>query len=196
MIEGVKLIECKLKQLRCSIKGSLKLLDALRLSLEDKRMLHRRQGNKITDSVIGFNSIKMMYDPTLRQGFIMSLFPNNDVFWYPVVFRSRMPRTINPDVTMAIKSTPSFPICMFATPVYFPWLGLPSVLPCTCDATLSPVTSNRLFAIYAVALYSPFAMAVLPSLFRRTMMTITTFYNVTANITYSHNKVYSSIGSN
>jgi len=148
-MEGIKLVECKLKQWRCSIKGSLKFLNSLCFGLQDKFMFHRGQGNKITNPIITFDSIKMMYHPTIRQGLAVSLLPDKDMFWHSVMLSSRMSRAINPNITMAIKRPTTFPVRMFITYRHFPRLVNPILLRCTSTASSSSIT-NYYSTIYAI----------------------------------------------
>lgn len=62
------------------VKQCLKFLDAFSFSLKHQMMCLGRKGNKITMSIIRFNSIEMMNMPIRGQGFSISFFPYYNVF--------------------------------------------------------------------------------------------------------------------
>ena len=70
----------KLKQYGLSIKLGLQFLNAFSFSLKDKVMLFIRQGDKITNTIISFNTIKMVNYPSIWKWFTIRLFPNPNVF--------------------------------------------------------------------------------------------------------------------
>lgn len=155
-MDGVKLIDCKLKQWGCSVKGRLKLLDAFCLRFQHKGMFHRRQGNKIADSIIGFNSIKMVDNPTLRQWLAMSLFPDQNMFFNSIAFCSRMARAVNPHIAVFIKRTTTFPIRTF-----FPLLAYITFIQTANADSPSPFLFTNLASRSLEANYIPTIHAII-----------------------------------
>jgi len=206
MIEGVKLIECKLtraqkalKQLPLAIQYCFKLLYSLSLSCQNKVMFHGWQSNKVANPIVSLNAVQMMYNPPSRQGFAMCVFPNYNMLKNSIVFCSRMARVINPNITVRIQSPSPSPVVMFTSTfansafLHTAYTYSPSSFLFT---TIAPnrVTSNWLTTIYTIILYLSFAIAVLPSPFCRAMMAIATLYAVATSFTYSHNNYILSYG--
>lgn len=83
------------------IKQCLKFLDTLCLSLKDKPVFYRRQGNQIRRVVIRFNSIEMVNKPTFGNWLAMGLFPDKDMLSYITTYSSWMVWLPNKDITVA-----------------------------------------------------------------------------------------------
>lgn len=64
------------------VKKCFKFLDTFGFSCKDKTVFMIRQSLKIYKSIIRFNPIKVMNNPTLRQGPLIKCFPNQYMFEY------------------------------------------------------------------------------------------------------------------
>lgn len=98
-------------KLHLPIKRSLKFLYSFSFSLENKTMFHIRQGNKITKTIIIFDTIQMMNYPTFWQQSAICFFPNQSMFQ-----RISMPvslwvcRQINKNITSSSSKSSAFPV--------------------------------------------------------------------------------------
>lgn len=106
-----------LNKLRLSLKQCFKFLNTPSLSLKYKIMFLARQCHQVIYSVIILNTIKVMYNPALGQIFPVCFFPNKNVLWniYPM-YVSRMPWTINPNISHLTFCFASLPIWVLRTP--------------------------------------------------------------------------------
>ena len=77
--EGIKENGC-LEKLLLMIKQGLQFLNSFCFSLQNKSVFLFRQGNKIINPVICFDTIKMVNNPSFGQGFVMGSFPNKNMF--------------------------------------------------------------------------------------------------------------------
>lgn len=69
-----------LKQLPLLPKQRFQLLNTLCFSSQQKKVLFRRQRNKILGAIVVLNSIKMMNYPAFRQKLVVGLLPHQDMF--------------------------------------------------------------------------------------------------------------------
>jgi len=88
-----------LEKLVLIIKKSLKFLNTLCLSFKNKIMFFIRKSLQILRTIIIFNSIQMMNNPTFRQWFTISFFPNKYVFKNITFYSSWMIRLVNMNIT-------------------------------------------------------------------------------------------------
>ena len=106
-----------LNQLALMVKQCLKFLDALGFGLKHKIMFPIGECYQILWSVVILNAIKMMHDPAIRQGFIMSLFPYKYMFKHIIGFSSSgMVGGINIDISERGFNSTASPVVVFFAP--------------------------------------------------------------------------------
>lgn len=67
---------CKLDELRLLSKKSFELLNTFRFSLQHLIMFTQRQAYKVLRTVIGFDAVKMVHNPSLGQKLPVQFLPN------------------------------------------------------------------------------------------------------------------------
>ena len=77
-----------LKKLLLAIKQGFQFLNTLCFLCEDKAMFTRRQAHQILRTVIIFDTVQMVYNPTFWQRLIVELFPNIYVLKHIAFFAS------------------------------------------------------------------------------------------------------------
>jgi len=80
---------CVLNQLSLTSKQSLKFLDAFSFRLKNQIMFTIRHCDKVNNTVVMFHPIQVMNNPSMRQRFVIRLFPNKDMFRYVTLCTSR-----------------------------------------------------------------------------------------------------------
>ena len=96
-----------------TIKQGLKFLDAFSFSLKDKVVFLIRQTEQVLGAVIILDAIKMVDNPSFRQWFPVSFFPNKNMLTnIAIPIGSWMLRFMNKDIPRT-SYPPTFPIMMF-----------------------------------------------------------------------------------
>ena len=91
----------------------LKLLYSFRFSLKDMIMFLVGQTDQVLRTVIGFDSIKMVDDPLIRQQYAMELLPYYNVFKYiPTIICPRMLWRLNKHVSILMDGSTTSPSWM------------------------------------------------------------------------------------
>lgn len=110
-----------------TIKQCFKFSDTLSFSNEYSIVSQCRQSHQIAGSIVIFNSVQMMNNPTIRQWFAISLLPNKDMFHY-------IPFSICPMVLWS----PYFYVTVIGYPTAFPkWAFVSTKVGYLASATMT-----------------------------------------------------------
>lgn len=144
------------------IKQCLKLLYSFCLSLKHGTMLSIRQCYQITRSVIVFDSIQVMNEPTFRQCSIIGSLPNHNMFLnMPSISSAWMFRHINtyiPPVTFCATTFPEGRVFSSIFGIFFSYIWAFPSLYCSTSPT-----SNSIVATWLATVNARLLMSLLPS---------------------------------
>lgn len=96
------------------VEQSLKFLNTLCLSIKNEIMFPIRQSHKISRSIVMFDSVKMVNNPTIRQRLSISFFPNKNML-HNIAFLlgMRMRGLTDKNITTFTKCSAPFPLRVF-----------------------------------------------------------------------------------